>query len=907
MKYKIIMLGAICFLALSTYASEDNLPAEDFNETNIYTSDENNLSASNPLDDDVLSEDNDHSSSQEEEKNLQQWIISGFNEIKDKTTNLFEDISSTFFIDNLSSEAQEQQTTPLSLLSLNDLQDREDIIADLQEDMNVFIAVDDPAVLTPYLLSYLYNYFKYMLPEEPTSSGRVRIRIPYYLHARSRDHYPMVEVNGENIYVYKNASKNIITRKFHETLEGVDTSRASEIQVTFEYSNELYHQLNQAFLSSEDIEDFIYENFNISLELDSENPLSRFTQEFTKEELLLILKTLIDIPPHIRNTMNLTHIVRMPAYNLKAAGVYYPAFTSILIYGSASDNFQEVLLHELAHALDGMKIWTGLPLKARSSYKDLSWGEKNNPLYNSEFVSDYGLENVHEDFSEHFTAYIHSPRRLMSTAPKKYKWLKEHVFINTEYATGPVMDNLEIFVDSDLEDITPPHFSDNFDIRVSQETKKSENYLTFRVEIDGLFDDLSGIKKIELKFVQSYFFSLRRSYVHLIGGSPAPFKDIISQGAECKEVVPVCSFFDSNKPGKYIFMNSLGKDIYEPGTYTLEKITVTDLSLNKRSFHSVNGEPPQIFIPGTAPPEEEEREENSIVVSNMHWIQQETKTGDTLRYLMTPVKPNINRIYVWLKGEDTKRILRYDLDTNYFEDIYEDFESFSGFSVPQEPGFYTVPVVIPAEFDSEQYNLHKMIYQSPTYDTRVLCTNTDFHSLAHQSCPGIMHTSTSSLSEEMYTPKPVVEDIQLSIVNQIKNSRGGNIAIKVSIPITGLFNKDSWGEIYLRTPLDVKLSPISEEYIESDEGWVLSAQFDLPPHHAEGFYFLSHVSLNTMHENIDKLYHSYYNVSSLKLSSNNNFSERMMQRTLTIQVPSFEEGQAENMDYSGSSFQIGVE
>ena len=100
MKYKIIMLGAICFLALSTYASEDNLPAEDFNETNIYTSDENNLSASNPLDDDVLSEDNDHSSSQEEEKNLQQWIISGFNEIKDKTTNLFESISNTFFIDN---------------------------------------------------------------------------------------------------------------------------------------------------------------------------------------------------------------------------------------------------------------------------------------------------------------------------------------------------------------------------------------------------------------------------------------------------------------------------------------------------------------------------------------------------------------------------------------------------------------------------------------------------------------------------------------------------------------------------------------------------------------------------------------------------------------------------------------
>ena len=84
-------------------------------------------------------------------------IISGFNNIKDEIMDLFENVSSTFVIDNLSSQAQDQQITPLSLLSLNDLQDREDIITDLQKDMNVSIAVDDPQVLTPYLLSYLYN------------------------------------------------------------------------------------------------------------------------------------------------------------------------------------------------------------------------------------------------------------------------------------------------------------------------------------------------------------------------------------------------------------------------------------------------------------------------------------------------------------------------------------------------------------------------------------------------------------------------------------------------------------------------------------------------------------------------------------------------------------------------------
>ena len=897
MKYKIIIIGAICFLALSAYASEDSAFIEKAGELDMDTS------TSNSLGDSALSE-NDVPSSQEEESS-QHWIISGFNQVKDKAINLFESISNTFTTDNLSSQAQAQQLTPLSLLSLNDLQDREDIITALQEDMNVSIAVDDPAILNPYLLSYLYNYFKFMLAEDSDSSGRIRIRTPYYLHARSRDNYPMVEVDGENIYVYKNASKNIITKKLHETLEDVDTSSASEIQVTFEYSNELYHQLNRAFFSPEDIKDFVHKHFNISLEVDSENPLSNLTQEFTKEELLIILKTLVDIPPHIRNTMSLTRIVRMPEHNLMVSGLYHSLSESIVIFDNASENFQEVLLHEIAHAVDGLKIWSGLPLKARSSYEDLSWGEHNS-LHNSEFVSDYSFTNVAEDFAEHFEAYIHTPRSLMKTAPKKYKWLKEHVFVNTEYTVGPVMDNLEIFVDSDLEDITPPHISDNFDIRISMSVEEEEEEeeslststeddifefkysprLIFKVEIDGLFDDISGIKRIELKFKKSSLLS-DTHYVYLT--SDTPFRDIF-QGAQCKKYEN-CSFFDSNKPGRYILYSSFPA-IYEPGTYKLEKITVEDRSLNEKSFYSVNGDLPEISIPGIARPEDEDEEERSIVVSDMHWVQQETKTGDTLRYLMTPVEPNVKWIYVDLKGEDTKRILSYTLDLDDRKDIYKDFESFSGSPVPQEPGFYTIPVVIPAELDSEKYNLDEVMYQSPTADTYtyVLCGNKVLN-LFSNPCPGIIHTSTSPLSEEEYSPKPVVEDIQLSILNQTENSKGGNTAIRVNIPITGIFYEDIDGSIRLITPLDKRLYPEDIQYIKSDEGLVLSAQFDLPPHHAEGFYFLSYVSLESLNPNIRRLGSWDYEMDGLELFSENRFSERMIRKTLTIQVPSFEEGQ----------------
>ena len=111
MKYKIIIIGAICFFALSPYASEDSAFTEKAGELDIGTSDGNHLSTSDPLDDFALSEDNTHASSQEE-KGFQQWVISGFNQFKDGAVNLFEDITGTFFIDNLSSQAQEQQVTP---------------------------------------------------------------------------------------------------------------------------------------------------------------------------------------------------------------------------------------------------------------------------------------------------------------------------------------------------------------------------------------------------------------------------------------------------------------------------------------------------------------------------------------------------------------------------------------------------------------------------------------------------------------------------------------------------------------------------------------------------------------------------------------------------------------------------
>ena len=790
------------------------------------------------------------------------------------------------------------------------MQSREDIIDDLQEDMNVFIAVDDPTVLTPYLLSYLYNYLDLMLSEGLTSSGRIRIRTPYYLHARSRDNYPMVEVDGENIYVYKNASKNIITRKLHSALEGVDTSGVSEVQVTFEYSNELYHQLNQAFLSSEDIKDFISRHFNISIDLDPENPSSLPDQEFTKEELLIILKTIMDIPPHIRNIMSLTHIVRKPTDDPMVAGSYNPYWERIVMFDNTSENFQRVFLHEITHAVDGLKIWTGLPLKARSSYGDLSWGESSSP-HHTEFVSDYSLKSVKEDFAEHFYEYIRNPRNLMRTAPKKYQWLKEHVFVNTEYTNGSVMDNLEIFVDSGLEDISPPHVSDNFDFRISVVSEDEEDSLLaldreirekgliLKVEIDGLFDDISGIKEINFTLVFDRTSFLRggtKSYRSF--SISAPFRDLF-QGVQC-EGEDMCDFFDSNKPGKYVSFQIFSENYLELGTRTLDNITVTDWSLNKRSF-PVNKE---IFIPGAVQPRDYDIEERSIVVSNMHWISQETKTGDTLRYLMIPVETNVDGIYVELEGEDTKRTLYYSLRMDDLEDIYEDFESFSGFPVPQEPGFYTIPVVIPAELDSEKYNLNKVMY-SHTYDTYdietyVLCGN-KILGLSLNPCPGIIHTSTSPLSEEEYTPKPVVEDIQLSILNQTENSNGGNTAIRVNIPITGLFYKYDDEDIRLRTPIDQELKATYTEYIQSDEGWVLSAQFDLPSYHAEGFYFLSYVSLESLSLNIRILGGWWsYMMNGLELSSESYFSERMIRKTLTIQVPSFEEGQAGNIDSSGS-------
>ena len=918
MKYKIILFGAVFSLLYSIPTLGDNLFPEDSNESDIYTEEEfiennseipensetlNNSKAHQPdlLDDSILYEDNLDSSFQEE--SLLQWfqkqIDLGFNQAREKTTKLLQDIYNTIDSNDFSFQALAQQTSFLSLFTPNRMAHREEIIDSLEEDMNVFIAVDDPAILNSYLLSYLYNYFNYVLTEGELSSGRIRIRTPYYLHARNRNRHPMVEVQGENIYIYKNASESIATRKFHETLDSVretDTRGASEIQITFEYNNELYHQLNQALLSSEDIKDFVYRNFGIVFGFNPKDPRSILTQEYTREELLLILKQLLDIPVHIRDNMNLTRIVREPQHPF-ALGSYSSFEQVIRIYdlthGESTENFERVVLHEIGHTLWGYRFWNALPLKARSSYQDLFWGESSY-FHNTEFISEYSTSNVLEDFAEHFEEYIQNPERLRITSPKKYEWLKENVFINTEYFSSSAMDHLQIFVESDLEDIAPPHFSNNAFIHVSVKPIDNKTKLQVKVEINGLFDDVSGVKGITLKFVKPLLSTSDRDIMFI--DSARLFEDMYEEN-ECEENVKKCTLFDSNEPGKYVLFELLIASNYLPGTYELEKITVTDFSLNSTSYYSLNEEEfPQIFIPGTQPTEkskEKEKEEDSILVDNIHWVHQTAKTGDTLGYLMVPtIELDRNKFNVVLKGEDTRKQLDYYLDINNLEGIHKDFESFSGFPVPQEPGFYTLPIVIPAELPAEKYNLHEIRYNSPTHETHVLCMNTGFNLFSKtKSCPGITHTPAQS-DQEQYTLQPVVEGIQLSTLNQTENSIGGNTSITVNIPIRGLVNEESYFRFKLKTPLGQTLSS-TQKSIKSDEGGgIVEVQFDLPPYHAEGYYFLSHISLHTdLDHNIGSLFNGFYRIYGANLSFSRNFSERMIRKTVTIQIPSFEEGQ----------------
>ena len=338
---------------------------------------------------------------------------------------------------------------------------REEIIERLEVGLNIKVQSTDTSLFDRYFLSYIYNYFQTMKP------NRLQ-RNPYNLYSSGELSQRLVTLRSENdLYFAENAGDHIITKGFKEVMDAIfDQNKIlpNEKRMTFKYSNELYEQLSDILLSSEEIKNFMNRSLGITFSEDSD-----YFKSFTREQLLVVLKGYLKLPVHIRGNLLIRRIERNKGTKF---GVYYTSSKTVLLNDGTLRQGSHTFHHELGHALwfgvkmfggtvrsirrrEGWSVKRGLSQEAREEYAKLSWRDEER--INDEFISEYSKTNVVEDFAVHFSAYINSSKKLKQKAPAKYHWFKEYIFLNTEYIRG-AEGHLEIFVDSKIGDISHSYF-----------------------------------------------------------------------------------------------------------------------------------------------------------------------------------------------------------------------------------------------------------------------------------------------------------------------------------------------------------------------------------------------------------------------------------------------------------------
>ena len=741
------------------------------------------------------------------------------------------------------------QLGSLTLLDLAFLS-REEIVSKLETDFNISIGTDDSALFNRYFLAYIYSYFEMMFPQPFISA-------PLYLHALSRTSPQLVSRDGNNLYFSKNAGDRIINNTFGKFLFdefSQSTELPDEMIVTFEYSNELYDQLNRVVLTNQNIEDFIQTQMEIALKVEATDPFYKDTQPFVREELLILLKQILDMPFHLRDNMALKRIIRMrpdyqpPGTKDPVKADYNPNTQTIRLMDPTFDSLdgdsrgEKTILHEMAHALWfnlSTSLWYSLPLSVQKEYAKLSWS--GDIKISDEFISDYSAKDIVEDFAEHVAFYIDNSEKLQKETPGKFQWFKKYIFFNVEYFTDSTS-NVKVFVPSEQEDSAPPYFvnSPGESITLSiQDTSSTEVNLT--AEIEGLLDDISGVKSISITleskddelFIRAYF--INKNLCH----SPNPRKD--------------CVMTDPNRQGWYVVQESTSRTLSYSGFYKIRSIWVEDYAGNSKTFQSQLGKE-EVYFPGTRKKSSKKPSKKlssklidfdgkaigKILKENTELIVSKTGDGNTLLHVVIPdfhhpslgnISSHLEEVALYLKGVTTERKLRFYVNMRRLHRLHSRFNS------PTKPGGIVLPFVIPKELVSEQYEVSNIGFEGQGFSNFTV------------RFEGAFFFNHVSDQEDKTVPHVKKGDISLRVLKGL-NREGGNTSLLATIPVEG-FEPHRYGayNIKLRTPNGTVLSKsefgITERILNKDENGhqYISVQFGLKPHHLHGEYILSYVSL----------------------------------------------------------------
>ena len=449
--------------------------------------------------------------------------------------------------------------------------------------------------------------------------------------------------------------------------------------------------------------------------------------------------------------------------------------------------------------------------------------------------------------------YIDNSEKLKKETPGKFQWLKKYIFFNVEYFTDSAS-NVKIFVPSELEDSEPPYFvnSPGESVKLSVQEILSDK-IRLMVEIEGLFDDISGVEDIGI--------SLESKEDYLSIGVGSVDKDPCLSPSD---FVYSCVITDKSRPGWYVIQKEIDRDEIYPGFYTINNISVEDDAGNSKTFRSQleneeddagNSKTAQsqlgklrVLLPGKRkekpepPAIDNEEAIKKTLEENTELIVSKTEAGNTLVHVVIPdihhwslgnISSHLEEIVLYLKGVTTEKKLEFNVDMNKLPELHARFNS------PAKPGKIVLPVIIPRQLTSEQYEVSDIRFRGQAFYNFTI------------GFEGAFFFNHVSDQEDKTVPRIRKGDISLKVLKR-SNRKGGDTSLLVTMPVEGIEpGRDVKYHIKIRTPDGTVLSKrnwwitAARRILREDENGdhYISVQFDLKPHHLEGEYMLSYVSL----------------------------------------------------------------